>query len=298
MTKHQNAFMQMLAATDVVCQTYASVWSTNVAFSAAFAAGVQDVRTAVAAALAQQGSGTKGITATKRTARKSLEADLFFIASRLEVYAQVAGDATLATEAHLTANGLSRAKDDTLVGIVTRIAALASAHVAALAPYGLTPATVAALSASGTAYTALIGAPARQRGRAKEGTQSIAALLQTARRQLGIMDGLMVLWRDTQADFCEEYFTVRRLKGPGFRRRALELQVQNAEGAAVAGAVLSLPADKLMRRTSARGVCRISHLPEGLHRAELRAKGYTPQEAQISISAGETTRLTFVLHPA
>lgn len=298
MTKYQNAFSQMLAAVRIICNEYQPIWNTNATFSAAFNDGIIAIDAPLVTATGQQSTVTKGVTSIKQEARTALAEQLRFIASRIVLYALNAGDATLQKDAHLPASTIKLAKDDAVVGMVTRITGLATTHLADLASFGVTAAQVSALSAAGIAYAAQIGAPARKRSTSKEATKTIAALIKTARTQLRTMDVHMILWRESNPDFYAQYQMARRIIKPGFRTRALEVSVQDAKGAPVAGAEFHLPSERLMRRTSEKGLCRVAHLPAGEHRAKVRADGYAMQEVVFIIANGQKTRLTLVLQKA
>jgi hypothetical protein len=295
MTKYQNSFFGMVNTLSGVCEEFQSVWSGNATFSAAMAALDDIAFTQLPALLAQQQSGTRGITATKQTERTTMATALGHMASRIALYALSVENTVLKEEAHLPQSRIRLATDDALVGMVTRITRLATEHLPALAPFGITAADVSALSAKGNAYAALIGAPARQRSSVAEATAALAALANAARTQLRLMDAHMVLWQGSAPAFYETYFIARRITQPGFRTRALEAEVKDKEGAPVQGATLTLPDKRLMRRTSAQGICRIAHLPEGTYQAQLAAPGFAPQELTLRIPGNEGLKLKLVL---
>jgi hypothetical protein len=295
MTKYQNSFLAMAHTTCAVLNSHQSVWSANAGFSAAANALINATKTDAIALIGQQGTKSIGTTAAKQEARAAMGAELAQMASGIALYARTAGNAQLRTEASLTPSRIKAATDDALIGMVTRITRLATEHLPVLAPFGITAADVSALSAKGDAYAPLIGAPARVRQTAAEATAALTALIGDMRANLDTMDDYMILWSKTAPEFHTEYFFARRIVKPGFRTRALEVAVQDAEGAPVAGATFTIPSERIKRKTSERGVCRVSHLPDGTHRAQVSAKGFAPQEVTLQIGGNEGTKLKVVL---
>lgn len=295
MIRKQNSFLQMLAVVRQCCNAHQDVWSGNATFSDAFNNGIVVTETVYPSILAQQQQKSTGLTQDKQSKRDTLAGQLRFIAARIELYALNIADETLQRDAHLPPNKIKQAKDDALVGMVTRICGLATTNISGLGPLGLTAADVSALSAMGAEYAALIGTPARVRSSVREATLALKALLSQARAQLKIMDAHMVLWRDSHPDFYAEYFNARKIVDAAFRTRALELAVQDAAGHPLPGVHIAVMNTKLARRTSAKGVCRINHFPEGLHKAQLKAAGFALQELTFSINKGETTKLQAVM---
>lgn len=298
MTKYQESFLAMTKATRRVLEQYQGVWSTNADFSAAAAALINATMVQVYPLLEKQSAKTIGLTESKKQSRAAIVADLAHMASCIALYAKTAGNAQLRAEAHLTPSRIKAATDDALVGMVLRITRLATQHLAGLAAFGITAADVTALSAKGDAYEPLIGAPARLRQTVTEATADIAALIDGMRANLDTMDDYVNLWRTTAPEFYTEYFIVRRIEKPGFRARALEVAVQDAEGAPVAGATFVLPGERIRKKASARGVCRIAHLKEGTHKAQVSAEGFATQDVTLHIMANQSTKLKVVLEKA
>jgi hypothetical protein len=295
MTKYQDSILRMTKAIRLVLDKYQSIWSTHAEFSAAANALINATMEQVYPLVGQQGTKTTALTESKKQDRAAIVVDLAHMASCIALYAKTAGNAQLKAEAHLMPSRIKAATDDALVGMVLRITRLATQHLPALTPFGITAADVSALSAKGDAYEPLIGAPARLRQTVTEATANLAALISGMRANLATMDDYMIMWSRTEPEFYAAYFEARRIVKPGFRARALEIAVQNAEGAPVAGAVFTMPHERIKKKTSARGVCRISHLPEGTHKAQVSAEGFAPKEIAVQVVGNEGQKLKVVM---
>lgn len=295
MTKYQDSFLSMTSSVCAVLSAYQSTWSTNAGFSAAANAFMDASKQQANELIGKQTTKSAGLTAGKQQERAALSADLAQMASAITLYALTTGNSQLRAGANLTPTRIKAASDDALVGIVTRITQLATEHLPALAAFGITAADVSALSAKSAAYAPMVGAPRRLRQTVAAATADLAALIKEMRTHLELMDAYVVVWRTSAPEFHSEYFTCRRVVRPGFRTRALELRVQDAEGAPVAGAMFKIPGERITKKTSERGVCRISHLPDGSHRAQVMAKGFAEKEITVQVLGKEGTKMNVVL---
>lgn len=295
MNKRLRSFFNMLAAVKAVCIAHQSVWTGNVLFEDAYNKTIIDTETALRPMQSIKASSTQGITGKKQRYRAALNDATVYMASRIALYAATYAKETLEREAHLPPSAAKSATADAIAGIATRIANLAAANLPDLAPFGITGAEVDALRGQVAEFAAMKNAPAEARKNIKDAGLSLEALHKQATARLRILDGHMLLWRDTNAGFYTEYFIARRRIKPGYRTRSLELRVEDAAGAPVPGAAFSMLSQKLMRRTSARGICRIGHLPEGTHRAQVLAEGYVPQEVSWISMSGEGVKLKVVM---
>ena len=100
-----------------------------------------------------------GATGAKAQVRHDYEEQILVIASQLSALAEVKSDANLAAQVELTLSALDKLADDDLEETGTRIANLATTHMAALADYGITAADVTALNGFTTQFHGIKTAP-------------------------------------------------------------------------------------------------------------------------------------------
>ena len=133
-----------------------------------------------------------------------------FIGGQIAALGAANNDHTLEQQGDVTLSGLDKMKESDLIATATRIGALATANMTALADYGITPADVTELSDLATAFQGLQAAP-RQAvvDRKKENAQFPPVgshLLSILRRRL---DRQMLVFKQTQPEFYAGYLGSR-----------------------------------------------------------------------------------------
>ncbi len=186
-----------------------TIWQGKAAITASTALVDGDL-----AALA--GTDTKAVTpivgpaADKAVAKFNLENKLVLIGAQIAALGATNDDHTLEQQGDVSLAGLDKMKESDLLATATRIGALATTNITALADYGITAADVTELDGLATKFRGLQAAP-RQAvvDRKKENAQLPPVgshLLTVLRRQL---DRQMLVFKQTQPEFYAGYLAAR-----------------------------------------------------------------------------------------
>lgn len=199
----------MFSTVAAVMSSNQTQWSAIKAISDTVAdlnAGIADI----AASAGKQQTPVTGAAAQKAQVRHSFEEQILFIADQLAALAEAKGDANLAGQVELTLSALDKMADDDLEETGTRIGALATANLAALADYGLAPADLTQLAALGTQFHAIKTAPreavASRSGETDTLPDKIANVTSILRNRL---DKLMTRFKKSDPNYYAAYLTAR-----------------------------------------------------------------------------------------
>lgn len=294
MTKIQNNYFEMMAAVRNVLEANTAIWSSLAPFSAAANHFLNDVLPVMIELVKEQGNNSTGVTLNKKELRTALEKSLEIMAGQIGVYAITAGD-VLKAAVYTPKRALSHSTDDGLVGKAARMAGIATSHIAVLAPFGVTPTSVAALNAQSAAFAAAIGTPRAAIVAKKKVGERLEDLRHQGMADLDAMDAIVPVWRSSEPDFYNSYSSARRIIRRGHRTRALTLKVRDGEGKPVAGAILKIDAAKMKRLTSPTGQVNVQHLAPGSYSATIGKEGFAEETLNVYVSAGTGTVLEVVL---
>ncbi len=291
----QRVFYNMVHGVSSVCNEYQTDWAGTPSFAQSFALLQTDVLDLWAGALALQLGRPEGVTIAKREVRATLEGQILTIAGGVKAYAFILQEETLQRSAHLTLSAVRVLTDRAVIGEAERVATLATDNLSGLGPYGITTAKVKALRTLATTYSGWLDKPRAAMDARKEGTKRLKTIETRARQLLETMDAQMVLFKTSAPAFYQRYFYARDITKPGFRHLALSFKVREGNGQPVAGAIISIPALKLLRRTAQKGGCLVKRAEPGVYACRVVAEGFAPQEIEIALSLGEHVRVAVVL---
>jgi hypothetical protein len=181
----------------------------------AIGAAVADLNDGIEAINTQEelrSSGTKGVTAVKRTAREAMVAAALALAGQMAAYATAIKDEELFGKVDLKVRDFHNKRDTEVGPFCLGIYNTASPLVAALADYGTTPASLADLQTKVTAYTGTIGKPRSKRTSNSAAGKSQEAVFESNRVVLeNRLDGLMVQLKPSRPVFYNQYLSARRI---------------------------------------------------------------------------------------
>ena len=144
MNAAQESKLNMYRATQKHCTDNAAIVANVPAFETTLNAFNVKV-SAIIAATQQEDLVTKGITVDKSEAKKRLCSLTTDIAAPIFAYASSTSNNKLKQEVNFSFSDLLRTKDDLMAPRCQNIKDLGLANIAALKPYGLTPASLDAL---------------------------------------------------------------------------------------------------------------------------------------------------------
>jgi len=138
------------------------------------------------------------------------------VAGALKAWASDTNNAPIRQEASINKTTFSRGRDDLRDDIAQQIHDLGNANVAALAPFGVTAATISALQTRIDVYRAAIGSP--QAARAQKVTATSLLVNEFDRADMILadrIDGLIEQFKSTRTTFYSDYKNSRKIVQTG-----------------------------------------------------------------------------------
>jgi hypothetical protein len=158
----------------------------------------------------KQQTPTTGAANAKAQVRHDYEEQILVIASQLAALAEVNRNANLAAQVELTLSALDKLSDDELEETGTRVSALATTNLTALADYGIVQADVTALNTFTTQFHAAKTAPrtavADRASQTATLPDKIAGVTSILRNRL---DKLMTKFKKSNPEFYAGYLSAR-----------------------------------------------------------------------------------------
>lgn len=186
-----------------------AIWQSNVPITETLAEVDGDLE-AIAALATKQDKPIVGPAADKAEARFDFENQIVMVSGQIAALAAKNKDATLEEQADLTMAELGKMAADALEATGTRISGLATANLAALAPYGITQADITLLDQLQATFSAFKSKPREAVVERKKETDLIpplvSNLLSTLRRQL---DRQMLRFKTSHPEFYQGYLAAR-----------------------------------------------------------------------------------------
>jgi len=211
MNASQTNKLSMYLAVKAACDTPAhkALWQTLPAFAANYTifTGTAAVISALGAA---QKTTTPGVAANKAAITGLLLDELMVVAGRIGACASVTGDIELEAKVNFPRWQIAKLRDTEIDDRAQVVLDLANAHLAALADYGITAATLTALDGAIDAYSAIVESPRSATNKVKSITEAIADNFEKADKALeDVLDRLMRGFEKTAPDFFREYEAAR-----------------------------------------------------------------------------------------
>jgi hypothetical protein len=223
MTDKQNAKLTMYQIVYDTCAENAAVYAQV----EAFAAGVNDLNADIARIreIEQQRLDVKsnGVTKEKTALKEALVEAALKIASALYAYGFKTENPDIMAKVNFSRSVLLRMEDNALTTTAGEIAAVATASVAELTPYGINANDVDELKAKTAAYEAIIAKPRVAIGEHRVATANLAQTFrQTDMLLTDNLDKLIVLFEKSNPDFYNNYRNARNIINTSTRKRKPE----------------------------------------------------------------------------
>lgn len=264
----------------------------------------------------QQMFDKKGIAVGKKQLRDSLVALAADTSRRLTAYAKFANNQVLLNEIKFTDSDLKRGADTVLRDYAQGIYDRAQSNLTALATYGVTAETQAALQDAITSFVNSIPKPRLGIAEKKQSTVQLANYFDAADFALSNIDTIIGMVKVSQANFYNGYKTARKVIETGIGSLTLKGFITDATtGEPLRGATLSFSPNGddgalkavdsggstnkgevvLTKRTADKGGFNIKSLPEGVYRVTIAKNGYKEQVVTVAVTDGETGDLNVEL---
>lgn len=172
-----------------------------------------------ATGVSQQGGDvvTTGITDDKDAAADDAIRKAVLLAGFTKSYAAEKDDHTLFEQMDVSFSLLDKLPDEALAPRLTDLLNRVQAIGEPLAEYGVTPERLDGLETAIGKFTGLNAAPRTAIAGRMTNNQSIPALLRTMRKAFSILDNLLKVFKEDNADFVKTYFNARIILDLGVR---------------------------------------------------------------------------------
>jgi hypothetical protein len=309
MNANQDDKLNMYYVVKNTCEKYQATWIANAVFAATYNLWVAKIPL-IEQNRDLQTSATTGITTDTATKRQLMNDKALFMVNRLQSLANVTNNAELLESVQYTATDLKMARGVDAVGFCNTILAKANANASNLGPYGVTAAMITDLQAAITAYSTSLAKPKAAKSQTKTATENLATLfkdsydLLTKRLDLDIE-----LFKTSKPDFYSQYKTARIVAATSGGAISVLGSVTSAgSGEPLKGVTFTFvpgtngqmkasaaeTAKPIVKKSADKGKFRVS-LAEGTYHVTIAKIGFKEQEADITITKGETTNLVIAL---
>ena len=281
-------------------------------FTATYALLVSTINQILVVAEAQDFKKT-GIAESKSQLKANLCSMLADYSRKLVAYATFTGNTVLLNEIKISESNLKRLPDAAFRTKGQEIYDRAQSNVAALAAYGILPATQTTLQGLIASFTAAMPKPRLGIDEKKQATQQLAALFDTMDTALANMDVAIEIVHSSQVVFYNGYKSAREIIKTGATTLSVKGQITDAAtGAPIQGAIIEfVPADAAVpmakagrsaaspvavtKKSAAKGGIQVKSLPAGTYLVTVKKVGYADTVVTIHINDNETSQLNVAI---
>ena len=299
MNAKQEAKLNMFRATQKHCNDNPAIVATVPAFATTLTAFNSKV-SAIISTAQQEDLVTKGITVDKSVAKKTLCQLAADVAAPIFAFASASANNTLKQEVNFSFSDLFKTKDDILAPRCQNIKDLGTANLAALAPYGLTAASLTALQTTIDGYQAKVPTPRNSSAQKKTIRENLKKLIAEADTVLKEqMDKTVVGFKAANPDFVSTYKANRVIIDPGKTATTLKGVILNSQDKSpVSGATIVVVETGNKTSSDDIGTYEIKPLPAGIYTINISAPKYTDKtEKEVTVKQGQITSLDIELDP-
>lgn len=218
MTDRQSNYLDMFLVVRTFRNGNAAVIDAVPARAAAFGLHSTNI-TAINAIASAQSGNISGVAADKAALRNALDTLAFEHFTAALAWARTQSNNTLAAEFDYTQSDIEKVKDDSIIPFCQHRYQIINDNSAALADYGILPATLTAWETAMTAYEPLVPGPRSARVSKKVLTAQLKTLFKQTNDHLrDIIDPLMLALRSSQPALYLGYQSSRIIidrRGPG-----------------------------------------------------------------------------------
>lgn len=299
MTDVKENKLSMYRVAEKVLDDHSIVWNTTPAFvttKTAFSGKIA----AIAAASIQQQAVITGIATDKRVLKSTLIDVAAPVAAAVIAYASQTNNNELLEAVNYTHSDLVRTRDDQVAERCQIIHNHATAHLAALADYGITAPVLNALQTSITAYNTKVPMPGAAKQTKKTATINLNNLFKETDVILKLqLDKLMLVYKTSNSDFYNKYVGGREIINLGATHTRLSAQVKNEGGDFLPQATVALLQNNLViysGLTDDKGKVQLKKLKPGTYAVKTTKSGYTGKlQTGVLFKAGKSVTRTIVL---
>ncbi|MDR3653112.1 MAG: carboxypeptidase-like regulatory domain-containing protein [Paludibacter sp.] len=236
---------------------------------------------------------TKGVTDNKQSLRDSLVIKILDASAKMQAYAKYFHDSVLLSETKFTKTQLIHVSSLELLDIANGLYNRIDAHLADVAPYGLTAATQTNYRTAIDDYTESIPQTRQSQLKTKENTALEAQGFIAAYEAIDNIDSLVEIVRLTEPVFYANYVNARKIVDQG--KGTLQVQgtvTEAATGKPIAGALLTFrlkgQTKVILEKESAdKGGLNIKTLAEGIYDVTITKVGFKTQTNNIIVNWNE-----------
>lgn len=289
MEAKKEAKLNMFNTVIALCDGNSAIIALVVAFQNSFNVFKTTV-SAITTAAAQLEVPGKGLTVSKKSAKKTLAEFGAGVAGMVFAYASKEEDEELKEEMRISFSDINNAKDDEVGLICGNIYATANGLVAVLGDYGVTAALLLSFNDAIADYGSKAPKPSLNRSQKKAIRQGMNTLFKDADKVLKEqMDKTVVNFKlNGNAEFNGFYEAARVVIDPGTYNTVVRLEVVNKANSMPLRNVRSQHLGSVgSRRSSTKGIVIYKDVAEGNNKFRLRLKGFKDTEAEVMVAHGE-----------
>ncbi len=293
MNANQETKINMYRATQKHCADNAAIVATVPAFQTAFTAYNVKI-SAIIAAAQQEDLATKGITIDKADSKKSLCRLATDIASLIFAFASANTNKTLQQEVNFSYSDLLKTKDDILGPRCQNIKDLGTVNLIALAPYGLTAASLTALQTEINVYQQKVPTPRNSAAQKKTIRENLKNLIKETDSILkNQMDKTVIGFKATDPFFVSTYKSNRIIIDAGKSVTTLRGSIINEmTNSPIYSAAILIVETSNKTNTDASGAFEIKSIPAGLYTVTITASSYkTKTITDVVVKLGQNNLL-------
>lgn len=251
-----------------------------------------------------QDADTKGIADNKDALIATTIADTLVLSGALVNLGRKIHDNVLIEKFNFSKSDLEKLRDNDLITTANLTITSANANILALAPGGVTPAMVTALTTDVTSLTATVTGPEAAKQAKKVASQAIEDTLPLSRQamDLTVKPLMRTNFAKTDPTFYNGFITSTQTIHTGIHHLDFfGLVIDSVTGDGVHGVlvrVLDHATEIANTKTGDKGHFQFKEIPDGAYTVEISRPGYVTQSIpNIAIVSGESTKKTFSIVP-
>ncbi len=291
---------------------YSAITAPLPTFTSSYALLVSTINQILVISEAQDFKKT-GIAGSKSLLRANLCSLLADYSRKLVAYATFTGNTVLLNEIKISESDLKRLPDAVFRTKGQEMYDRAQSNVAALAAYGILPATQTTLQGHIASFTASIPKPRLGIDEKKQATQQLAALFDTMDTALENMDVAIEIVHSSQVNFYNGYKSAREIIKTGATTLSVKGVITDAAtGAPIQGAIIEfVPADaavlmakagrsvpspvSVSKKSAVKGGIKVKSLPAGTYLVTVKKVGYADTVVTIYVNDNEMSLLNVAI---
>ena len=295
MNQKQANELNMLEATLITLQKYASVYSSNAVLVAAVNT-LQSTINSIRSTDLLQNAKSIGITLTKEQAKSAMINLAFAHVSAGRAYATATSNTTLKATLNYTLSDLKKLNDNDAWTDCQTIHDAVSTYIGSMAPYGANATTLGALQTDINNYAPLIGKPRSPISASSAATKNVKEIIIGSRSLTkDSLDPLMEQFKTSNVPFYTEYHSSRIIVNIGSHKETILEGVVTNGTSPIAGITVKLTGTKKRKLTKANGKFRFMKLQPQKYTVTATGSGYKPFSENVMLTKDEANKVTVVM---